>query len=51
VNEYDARRFLFWLEEKKNERPQKWSLNAPEKEEDFWNWYNDNKTGKPQLRD
>ena len=50
-NQDDARRFMVWLEEQKNQRPQKWSLKAPEKEEDFWKWYNDDRTGKPQPPD
>jgi hypothetical protein len=50
-NQDDARRFMNWLEEQKNQRPQNWSLKAPEKEEDFWKWYNDDKTGKPQPRE
>lgn len=44
-----------WLKEKegetkKVENEDTWSLNAPEKAEDFWEWFNDKKTGKPIPR-
>ena len=44
-----------WLKEQEGETRQvkkgeTWSLNAPEKAEDFWEWFNDEKTGKPIPR-
>ena len=53
INNWDeGQEFLSTLE--RNEREEqlesitpKWSLQAPEKPEDFWRWFNEEGTGKP----
>ena len=48
----DMEMFDMWLKEQESEKKKvkkedSWSLNAPEKAEDFLGWFNDEKTGKP----
>ena len=48
----DMETFDTWLKEQESGRKNvkkedTWSLNAPEKTKDFWEWFNDEKTGKP----
>lgn len=33
-----------------SEQEPSWSLKAPEKAEEFWDWFEDDKTGKPVVR-
>ena len=35
----------------KNGKEVKWSLGAPEGRDDFWKWWEDEKTGKPIFRE
>lgn len=51
-NIQDNHRFLKWFDEQRlltgrRQVQRAWSLHAPEKQEDFWEWFNDEKTGKP----
>jgi len=50
----DLESFWTWQQQKEEEiehahkgRVGQWTLGAPEKEEDFWKWFNDPSTGKP----
>jgi hypothetical protein len=54
-NYEDMDMFDKWLKEQEGEtrnikKEETWSLNAPEKAEDFWKWFNDKETGKPIPR-
>lgn len=55
IRDEEERDALFeWLEMQENKpeelnRGPRWSLNTPEKEADFWEWFEDDKTGKPVL--
>jgi hypothetical protein len=54
-NYEDMDMFDRWLKEQEGEtengkKEDEWSLSAPEKAEDFWKWFNNEKTGKPIPR-
>jgi hypothetical protein len=53
-NYEDMDMFDRWLREQEGEtenlKEDAWSLSAPEKAEDFWEWFNNEKTGKPIPR-
>ena len=54
-NDQDVDKFFAWYEERdreeqrasKAEKGRDWTLGAPDKEGDFWKWFNDPNTGKP----
>src|SRR5271170_3593092 len=49
-DKYDAMRVHAMSREatrRESEKKPRWTLNAPDKAEEFWDWYNNDNTGKP----